>query len=338
VPDLSEIGGREWLRKTIPAVCIAVLVTEICLRFPLLALLYPVPVFLLFASRDKWTFLLNVLLAFVVDAIVSSMLSGRVSLMVAQSALFMLPLAILAVPARIRMRYRVAAISLIASIAWTFFFLKTGMGNELSALFKEASSEISTALSSMTQEGLDRQSAQAIVGADSIYSMAMRFLSCAVLPIVVTVYGVSLSIALGIASVARKTRALAFRPEFFFAGYPEFLALVCGMLGVVACRLFGASSADPIFWNVLTGAACFFALQGYGIVLFFLRAARYRYGQAAYALSLIALCAIAIFALVGFLAGLLIVGVLELFVPMRSRFINKKPSDPTPGPGRDLIE
>ena len=165
--------------------------------------------------------------------------------------------------------------------------------------------------------------------------MTVQVLSCTVLPLCVLLYAFGYAIASGIASVIRRDRSIRFSAKLFYVDYVMFIPLVVSMTGVISGKLFRVDWLWTVSWNALIASGLFFMVQGYGILSFFLQRIRVKMNRFLYFLITFGLV---LFALEGWpvlLGLLLIAGVVELFVPLRARFVNKDVADPTPGNGGD---
>ena len=311
---------------------------------PMLVLFFSVPVFVAYFTLGKRAFFYSVLLAFAMDIAVSTVTlfaqvhsfdGASFGYSALQSAFLFFPLLFLLVPGKLRIRYRVLLSGIAAAAAWLFLIAGTGAGAILMKLLREITADTASVLYGMIPEGVDRAAFQAQLSPDDLYSITVQVLSCTVLPLCVSFYAFGYAIASGIASVMKRDRSIRFSAKRFYVEYVMFIPLVVSMSGVISGKLFRVDWLWTLSWNVLAASGLFFMVQGYGILSFFLRLVRPRMNRFLYFLITFGLV---LFALEGWpilLGLLLIAGVVELFVPLRARFVNKDVADPTPGNGGD---
>ena len=339
------MDSRDWFAKSAPAVFIASLITVVCIHWlPLFVLFFTVPLFIVFFIKGKQVFSLTVLVSFILDCIVTIFLSiiqgsklnfsdGLV--IVFQSGFILLPLLCMLFPETIRIRYRLFAAGAISAVAWCFLFTSTDLGKMMTDAMHSVINDSAPILYSMVPEGVERTSFQKQMSPDNMYSTMMQVLSYSVLPLCVCLYAVGALVSSFIAGIMTRSRRYRFYVSFFYVEYFMFFPLIFGMCGIIASRFFQIGKLDIVFWNVFISAGLFFALQGYGIMFFFLNRMKSRMGRVLFPLLLLTFCLFTIDGLIIVSCALLILGVVELFVPLRSRFNNKDIIDPTPGRGND---
>jgi len=339
------MDSRNWVEKSAPAVFIASLITVVCIHWlPLFVLFFTVPLFIVFFIKGKQVFSLAVLVSFILDCITTIILSiiqgPKLSfsdglLVVLQSGFILLPLLCMLFPETVRIRYRLFIAGAISAIAWCFLFVSTDMGKTLTDAMHSVINDSAPMLYSMVPEGVERTTFQEQMSPDKLYAMIMQVLSYSVLPLCVCLYAVGALVSSGITSMIKRSRQCRFNVSFFYVEYFVFLPLIFGMCGIIASRFFQIGKLDILFWNVFISAGLFFLLQGYGIMIFFLNRMKSRIGRILFPLFLLTFFLLIMNGWIIVTGALLILGVVELFVPLRSRFNNKDIIDPTPGRGND---
>jgi len=339
------MDSRDWFAKSAPAVFIASLITVVCIHWlPLFVLFFTVPLFIVFFIKGKQVFSLTVLVSFILDCIVTIFLSiiqgsklnfsdGLV--IVFQSGFILLPLLCMLFPETVRIRYRLFAAGAISALAWFFLFLSTDMGKILTDAMRTVINDSAPVLYSMVPEGVERTALQEQMSPDRLYGMIMQVLSYSVLPLCVLLYSVGALVSSLISGMMTRSRKYRFNVSCFYIEYFVFLPLIFGMCGIIASRFFQLGKLDILFWNVFISAGLFFLLQGYGILIFFLNRMKSRIGRFLFPLFLLTFFLLIMNGWIFVTGALLILGVVELFVPLRSRFNNKDIIDPTPGRGND---
>jgi Predicted nucleoside-diphosphate sugar epimerases len=311
---------------------------------PMFVLFFSVPIFFAYFTLGKRAFVLSVFLAFAMDlavtavmlvAVTRSLDGAAFAFSALQSIFLFFPLFCLLVPGKLRIRYRLLLAGTAAAAAWFFLIAGTGAGVTVMKLLREITADTANMLYSMIPEGYERTAFQAQLSPDALYTMMVQVLSCSFLPLCVVLYALGYLIASAVASVIRRDRSVRFRANLFYVEYVLFIPLAVAMSGVMGGKLFRVDWLWTVSWNVLITSGLFFMLQGYGILSFFLSRIRSKMSRFLYFLLTFGLV---LFTLEGWpvlLGLLLIAGVVELFVPLRARFVNKDVADPTPGNGND---
>lgn len=339
----SETGSRAGSVRNLLTVAVAALATVTCLHLlPVLSFFFAVPLFVLYFTQESRAFVLSTLFIFVLNALVTfaaQSIGGGPTLAnfgyaVAGSVFFILPVFAALVPG-VRLRYRVSIAGLLASLSWTVFVLASGSVPELAATVRGLSDETLNMLYQMIPEGYERASVQASITPDGFYRMLSSFLLYCVAPAGIVLYSLDCRLALLIVCRGRRRCHPAFRVAFFSVEPVLFAPLVLGMAGIMIGKLAGNAALSVLSWNLALSAGLFFVVQGAGILFFFLGVLRRKTGLRALPVALIAFILFLPGGWLFFFTGLLIVGVVELFVPLRARFDNKNSADPTPGNGVD---
>lgn len=344
--DQTPSGGRTRLSLDGRAVTAVVLAAAASVAFiqwlPPLVLFFPVPLFVMYFISAKPVYVASVILAAAFDAAASCVMlagtgtaDGYAYLLVSvQAALVFLPLLILCVPGKLGTRYRVCLVGITAATGWLAFLALTGTGQTMLVMVREITDATANAIYGFVADGADRDAIRAQFSPDSLYSMTVRVFSCTLYPLFILVHAAAFLFANGLSAFSRRSRKAVFRAARFYNDRPMFAPLVCGMGGIMVCRVLRAPAAEAVFWNLFVTAGLFFALQGYGILRAYLDWRRQRL-RAWFILEV----AVLVFLVLQFwyilICVLSIAGVTELFVPIRARFINKDIADPTPGNGND---
>jgi hypothetical protein len=339
------MDSRNRIAKSAPAVFIASLITVVLIHWlPLFVLFFTVPLFVVYFIKGKEVFSLAVLVTFILDCVTTIVLMSIQGskpdfseglLIVFQSGFILLPLLCMLFPGTVRIRYRLFAAGALSALAWCFLFLGTSMGKMLTDAMHSEINDAIPLFYSMFPKGPAQTAVQEQISPDKLYDMIMLVLSYSVLPLCVSLYTVGALASSFIAGMITRTRRYRFYVSFFHVEYFVFLPLIFGMCGIIASRFFQIGKLDILFWNVFISAGLFFLVQGYGIMVFFLNRMKSRSGRILFPLLLLSLVLFMMNGLVIISAALLILGVMELFVPLRSRFNNKDIIDPTPGRGND---
>jgi hypothetical protein len=343
VTQLSETGSRAGSVRNLLAVAAAALATVACLHLlPVLSFFFAVPLFILYFTQESRLFMIYVVIIFALNAFVTFALQSfggaptlaNFGFSVAGSAFFILPVLASVLPG-VRLRYRVSIAGLVASLSWTVFVLASGTVPELAATIRSLSDETLNMLYQMIPEGYERAKFQASLGPDSFYAMLSSILLYCIAPAGIVLYSLNCRLALLLVCRTKRQSHPAFKVAYFSCEPILFLPLVLGMAGIMIGKLAGHTVISVLSWNLAISAGLFFAVQGAGILFFFLGLLRRKTGLRALPVALLAFI---LFLPGGWLfcfTGLLIAGVVELFVPLRARFDNKNSVDPTPGNDTD---
>jgi len=336
------------MSNSVPAVLASGLMAVACIHWlPVLSFFFSVPLFVLYFVRDRKSFVVSVVTAFVIDSFVSLVSAAwggnPVSFSTAASAVlgsgfFILPLLFMAMGNTVRIRYRLAFAGLSSSLAWVLFFLLTDSFVSLETLLRELSASSANMLYEMVPEGFERVTFMAQLTHDRLFTIVRDALLFSVLPVCILMYAANCRIAAFIARILRKGRGNSFRAASFFNDSFLFYPLVTGMCGIVAGKMTGSRPVSIVSWNVTLAAGLFFVLQGYGILQFFVGLLQKKTRSRFFMVFLFMTLLLLLNGWMVFLGCLLVAGVVELFVPLRARFDNKDGIDPTPGRDTDQHE
>jgi len=340
------MDSRDWVAKSAPAVFIASVITVVCIHWlPFFVLLFTVPLFIMYFLKGKQVFGLAVLVSFLLDCIVTITLLilqgsklgfSNIFIVVFQSGSILLPLLCMLFPGTVRIRYRLFLAGAISTLAWCYLFICTDMGKLLTGAMRSVIDDSVPMLYSMVPEGVERTALQEQMSPEKLYTMMMQGLSYSVLPLCVILYSAGALVASLIAGLMKRSHEYRFTVSGFYVEYFVFLPLMFGMCGIIALHFVQAGKLDILFWNVFISAGFFFLVQGYGILIFFLNRMKNRFGRILFPLFLLSFFLLIMNGWIFITGALLILGVVELFVPLRSRFNNNKDIiDPTPGRGND---
>lgn len=339
-------GSREKMFSSFPAVLAVSLITVILIQWlPVLSLFFSLPLFVLyFIAEKKYFFAFSILLTCVLNTVVSisTLAFQHISLSFVTvvtacigPSFFILPMLCLILPVQMRFRYRVALAGLFSAALWAVFFFCTEAGNELTSMIRSLTDETTTMLYSMVPEGFERSTFRSQLSPDSFYMKILNFLLYSILPMCMSMYAFSCLIALSVAKKLKKGSVPAFTLVSFYSDFILFIPLVCGMSGIIAGTLLPNRALTILSWNMALSSGLFFVVQGVGIVLFFYRLMKNKTGAKPFFVVFLILSLFVFNGWLFFLGCLLIAGVVELFVPLRTRFNNTDIIDPTPGRGSD---
>jgi hypothetical protein len=332
------------LRK-VGVIVLSAVVSVASIRWlPFLAVLFAVPLFVVYFTADRRTFVLSVVATVCFDlamTCVELLVSGKnlagqffaVSLL--QSVFLFLPMLCLLIPFRLRMRYRLLLAGASSAFLWLFFVVGTSAGSNVLSLMRDISDETAKVLYGMVPEGFERTEFMARFDSKKLYDLTLKVLSCSFIGICFALYSFACSVASGIAALVKRSKKIAFHPSLFYNDEALFIPLVSAMVCVIVGRFMDTGILDAVAWNVLFISGLFFILQGYAVLVFFIELLRARMRRSFYYFMMAALFLFAIEGWPVLLCVFFIVGVVELFVPLRARFINKDIVDPTPGNGND---
>jgi hypothetical protein len=342
---LPDTGNQTKAARPLFAACVASLIAVVAMQWlPVFAFFFPVPLFAVYFVYGKKPFMFSVafaLIAGVASSFIALLLhgsvpdSGMIWAMIAGSALFLLPLALVLLPDTIRFRYRVSAAGLACAILWAWVFLATPAGKELADYLKEMSSEFSTLLTKGLKDTYEDNKYRAAMSPDALYSMVKHIMMYTMCPIFIVVYALSAWIALALCRSFKRTKFPAFRAMSFYVEPFLFFPLVIGMSGIIVDHFAGNSVLATISWNLVLSSGLFFLFQGFGILQSILAFLGRKRKLPLFVIFLLLLPVIIFNGWIVLCGLLLIAGVVELFVPIRARFENKDVADPTPGNGGD---
>jgi hypothetical protein len=252
--------------------------------------------------------------------------------LIAASGFMLVPLLVVAFPGTLKLRFRVLIAALLTSLSWVWLFLATPEGKVLDGLIRELSTELSVMLTNSLPEGYDRDIALSSFSQDGVYGSFRDALLYSFFTGTFCLFASAAWIARSLVARFGKRAVAPFRVVFFSAEPFFFFPLVIGMCGVIADRFAPSPVLSAVSWNLVLSSGFFFVLQGMGILSVTIAWLRARMGVPTIllALGIVVVCLLAW----GLLIGLLLVaGVVELFVPLRARMLNKDAVDPTPGRG-----
>ncbi len=336
------------MSQSVPAVLASGLMAVACIHWlPVFSFFFSVPLFVLYFVRERKIFMVSVVTAFVLDSVVSlvtvSWGGNPLSLSTAASAVlgslfFIVPLLFMTAGNTVRIRYRLSLAGLSASLAWVLFFLLTDSGASLETLLRELSASSANMLYEMVPEGFERATFMAQLTPERLFTIVRDALLFSVLPVCILMYATSCRVAAFIVRIMRKGSGPSFRASSFFNDFFLFYPLVTGMCGIMAGKMTGNRILSILSWNVTLAAGLFFVLQGYGILQFFVGLLQKKTRSRFFMVFLFMTLLLLLNGWMVFLGCLLVAGVVELFVPLRTRFDNKDSTDPTPGRDTDQHE
>jgi hypothetical protein len=341
VNTIGDTGRREGSTRLPPAIFFAAIATAFCLQLlPMLSLLYSVPLFVVFFRHRRSDFALSVVLACILDIALGFFLLAlhrlsagvsSISSAFAGSLFFILPLLAMLLPDTVRLRYRVALAGLLTAAFWSFYIFSSGSSAVITDMVHEMAREVSAMLVPYIPGGYEGAVLGVTFAPDALYDMMITVLLYSVLPTPVIMFTLCAAIASRVSSRPGKDAARFSLLERFYADPLLFFPLVGGMCAIMAGTIFDSRMLLVVAWNVSLTAGFYFLLQGLGVSFFLIRLIQRKIRFIRFWFFLMFF----LVAMNGFLPHiallLLIVGVLELFVPIRLRFINTDTADPTPG-------
>ena len=343
--EVINTGSREKKLASFPAVIGTALITVTCLHFlPVLFLFFSVPLVILYFRANTYTYLFSVFFTFILSVFFSVITIlplklpfnfDTVLLHVFGSSIFILPLFCLVLPEKVRFRYRIALAGMLSSIFWAFLFLYSEAGPLLIELLRNLSNQTADLLYSMLPEGFDRTTFMVQTNPDFLFSRFLDSLMFTIMPGFIGMFAFGCFIGVFIASKIRGSVVTLLNLRLFFNDFFMFYPLVGGMVGVIGGRILDSRLITVVSWNIGLSAGMFFILQGAGLLRFFMSLLRKKTGKRHFLGFLLFVILLAFNGWLFFLGGLLIAGVVELFIPLRKRFDNNDIIDPTPGRGND---
>lgn len=329
------------------AVLAASIVALICLNLlPVFALFFSVPFFVLFFSAKKRLCAISVIVAFVIESAISfAILLQQPGLHHASELLsscigpatIMFPLLVMLLPWKLKLLYRIGIVGVVSGICCALFFLVSGETSAVIIMLRDVSEKISAFLVQNVPAGYEGAVLKSKFSSGSVYTIMVNAILYSILPFPVVTYTICAGLGYKIASWAGKSnRQLKGLSSFYNSSF-LFVPLVAGMCGIMAGYILKISQVSVVSWNISLLAGFYFVLQGMGILLFFLGLLRRKTGRRPVLPFLLLVLLLITGGLPYFIGILLIAGVVELFVPVRSRFDNKDTVDPTPGRDSDQI-
>ena len=339
---IPNTGDTAKAHGSLPFCCLAALVTVSAMQWiPVLSMFFAVPLFVVYYSYGKGSFVFTTLFSFiagVASSLVAFLLKGSLpdqgftGALVAASGFMLVPLLVVAFPGTLKLRFRVLLAALVSSLAWAWLFLATPEGKVLDGLIREFSSELSGMLANGLPEGYDKDIAASSFSPDGVYGSFREALLYTFFTGTFCLYASAAWIARSLVARFGKRGVRPFRVAYFSVEPFFFFPLVIGMCGAIANRFSPSPVLSAVSWNLALSSGFFFALQGMGILSVTLAWLRARKGvpMALLIAGLVVICLVGWVYLIGLL---LVAGVVELFVPLRARMLNKDAVDPTPGSG-----
>jgi hypothetical protein len=343
VGDISRDGPGEGIVRFLPVAAASALASVSMMRLvPALAFLFAVPLFFAFFRFGKRAFAISVALSFILDfaagTVLGAIAGGQFSrasipVMLAGSAFFTFPLLTLALPERIRARYRVALVGILTSTLWIAFLFATGNQSVVTDFLRATADEVSEAFKPYIPSGYDGALLGIRFSPESVYDMLLKVTLYTAFPMPVIAFTLNAAIARRVSDAMRGIGPSAVDLAFFRVDPFLFYPFAAGLCGIMAAKLFDLSALAILSWNVTLLSGFYFLLQGLGIFRFMGAVLSRKARMARFFAFLFIVLAIFAGFLPHFAVLLTIVGVLELFVPMRARFLHTDADHPTPGPG-----
>ncbi len=341
--DTSLAGPGEGIVRFLPVAAASALASVAMMRLvPALAFLFAVPLFFTLFRFGKRAFAISVALSLVLDfaagMVLRAVAGGRpdaasIPVMLAGSAFFTLPLLALALPERVRLRYRVALAGILTSTLWISFLFATASQSVVTDLLRATADEVSNAFKPYIPQGYDGALLGIRFSPESVYDMFLKVTLYTSFPLPVIAFTLNAAIARRVSDAMRGMGARAVDLAFFRVDPFLFYPFAAGMCGIMAAKLFAVEALAILSWNATLLSGFYFLLQGMGIFRFMGAVLSRKARMARFFAFLLIVLAIFGGFLPHFAVLLTIVGVLELFVPMRARFLHTDADHPTPGPG-----
>ncbi len=341
--ELVNTGSREGALRFLPlSLAFAAIVVVLLRLLPVLAVFYAIPLFFVLFRYGKSAFAFSVAIACVLDvltgfaflALSPGARNGTDFLgVVAGSFFFILPLLALLASERIRLRYRVALAGLATAIMAIAYIALSGSFSVVSDIVRETSIQLSASLKPYLPEGYDGAVLGMKFSPDGVYDMMIRILSYSVLPMPVIMLTIDAAIAARIEAGGNRVKRQIVDLARYTADPFLFAPFAGGMCGIIAGKLFDSAIVMTLSWNVALLTGFYFFLQGAGLLQFFGALAGRRSRMLRF-WSFLLCFLVVVYGFIPQLAVLLLIaGVVELFVPLRARFIHTDADHPTPGPG-----
>ncbi len=311
--------------------------------FPFLSLLFAAPLFFIRFRYGNRAFLLSLPAVVILDSVLTGATLGATGGLTANAlglsalgtALVAFPLAALALPFLRRDEYRLAAAAFVSALLWAGLALFTPLGREVDDFIRDFAAQSASFFREALNDLPDSSLLVARLSEENLYGIARKTVSWSVFPAPFIAYAAGWRMGRFAVSLARPRRLPVFSLEGFYTGFPVFVPLALGMMGVIANRFAPNGYLETVSWNAIFGSGFPLILQGYGITRSFVRRLSQR-GKRPY--LWIGPLLILVVVTVGWpyvLSALMILGAVELFVPIRRRLIDKGVVDPTPGRGGD---
>jgi hypothetical protein len=310
-------GPQQWIVPGTGAVISAFIWM---LKMPFL---FAIPLFLLFFTRERRDFNRAVLLSAVFTVVLTvplylasggstfkGFLGGLVIPLLLTASLFWLNGTVL------RLRYRIALMGIIPSLALLPFIFSEGIRDEL----VEVMYSLVNTLSSEVYAAAGIHFSPDMV--DSLFTYVMTVMLNGYCLTFICIYLVNWFFA-GLLSWFRRGRLPgSFYPEGFYNDRRLAVPLGAGIAGIIAGLFSDSAIVSVISWNVTLCTAVFFAVQGTGIVRFMLIRIMPRAGFFRFVLPvLLVLLTIRFF--LPAVCFLVLIAVAELWVPIRQKMMEK---------------
>lgn len=319
--------------RYLPAVLVAAVLVFISTELlPVLLLLFPLPLFYVLFSHGRRSFVLALILSYVSGVAYSLLFMSRSFNDAVFSPLFLFaPLVFFAFPGKntgFRALYRLLCAALLFAVIWFVFVTSSGFLKELDDLILSTSDTVFRLTNEMTAEG-GRAFGREILSAAQLYDILWNTLLYSLMPMALGMYAFSWRVGRSIACRIHTLSHLRYSLADFYCGRHMVYLAAFGMVCIVTGRLTTLRLFLILGWNLLASASFICMLQGAGILQFMLRFMRSA-GRRIPRVPLFVFAAFTVFyGWPVFLLALLIVGVLECFIPLRKRFINtERPSLP----------
>lgn len=311
--------------------------------FPFLSLLFAAPLFFLRFRFGNRFFLVSLPAVILLDSLVTVATLGATGSLNVEAwafsafgtALLAFPLVVMALPFIRRDEYRLAVSALISACTWVLLATVTPIGTEIDNFLKAFSSETAVFFAEALKEIPESSLIIERLNADTLYGLARKTVAWSVFPAPFIAYAAAWRTGRLFASLFGHGRVRPFSLERYQTGFPFFIVLVSGMLGVIADRFISNSWLETISWNAVIGAGFPLMLQGYGIFRFTVRRLTQRGKRPFLWVGPLVVLIVLTNAWLFLFCALMILGVVELFVPLRLRYVDKGAVDPTPGRGGD---
>ena len=340
---LSHTGNRDIKKHDVPIILLAISVTVFFMQgLPVLSFFFAVPLFIVLFICGEFSFIFSVFLVFFLEAgivIFQNLKQGiaisNPNLLIAccVPGFFILPLLTVPVMKKMRLRYRLTVAGLLSATAWACFFLISGTESFTALLTEFSQSAVDMLSSGLSPEAKTEMMNE--ISSASLYPMLRDVVTFSVLPTSIFLYAFDFIIAMRIIPKKADRTLPVFRIIGFYNDSKMAIPLLGGMCGVIAAFVLKNRILTIVSWNIVLSAALFFCVQGWGIFLFFGRILVQKTGMPRFLLPIGILL---LFVFIGYqylFILLAIVGAVEIFVPLRSRFNKTDIIDPTPGDDND---
>ncbi len=292
---------------------------------PVLLLLFPLPLFYVLFAHGRRSFVVALALSYVSGVVYSLLVMSRSFNDAIFSPVFLFaPLAFFAVADKntgFRSLYRLLCSALLFAFIWFIFVTSSGFLKELDDLILSTSETVYRLTNEMTAEG-SRAFKGEMLSAAQLYDLLWNTLLYSLMPMALVMYAFSWRTGRSLACRIQKLKHLRYSLADFYCGRHMVFLAAFGMVCIITGRLTTLRLFLILGWNLLVSASFIFVLQGAGILQCILRFLRST-GRRIPRIPLFLFVVFTVFyGWPVFLIALLIVGVLECFIPLRKRFIN----------------